>query len=400
MKRRVFLVGPQPPPVHGLAAMNATVLERLRTVGANPVVIDLSAKSLGSSWHTRAGRLPRVLIGLVRFALSPAAGGGILYLSVSGGPGQVYEILFLLLARLRGMRRFLHHHSYAYVDRLLPLTRILTAVAGHAATHIVLSKGMATGLQRHYPSVRSILVISNAALLPDSDVARAPRIRSRVGTIAFLGNISVEKGIFDVLDVADSLHARGHRVDVHLAGPFVDAPTERAVRERLERSPGVSYLGPRYGPEKVTFFEQIDVLLFPTRYANEAEPVTIHEALMSGVPVIAFGRGAIGELIAGEAGAVVDPGEDFTGAAVARIEQWLGTPEAMRTASEAARNRFLAIRGEATQRWTALLAELFGEAAGQGGPGEKESDRMPRETHGGGHAFPGATPGNRASGDG
>ncbi|MGK2925646.1 MAG: hypothetical protein ACSLE2_08485 [Lysobacterales bacterium] len=38
-------------------------------------------------------------------------------MSVSGGLRQVYELAFLLLARMRGMRLFLHDHSLEYLDR-------------------------------------------------------------------------------------------------------------------------------------------------------------------------------------------------------------------------------------------------------------------------------------------
>ena len=37
--------------------------------------------------------------------------------------------------------------------------------------------------------------------------------------------------------------------------------------------------------------------MFPTKYANEADPLVIHEALRSGVYVIASDRGAIAETL-------------------------------------------------------------------------------------------------------
>ena len=37
----------------------------------------------------------------------------------------------------------------------------------------------------------------------------------------------------------------------------------------------------------------IDLLIFPTRYTNETEGIINHEAMSRGVPVIAYGRGAI-----------------------------------------------------------------------------------------------------------
>ena len=71
-------------------------------------------------------------------------------MSVSGGVGQVYELAFLLLARLRGMRVFLHHHSFAYLDRPGMLTRALVRAAGDDAVHLTQSPEMANRLQLGY----------------------------------------------------------------------------------------------------------------------------------------------------------------------------------------------------------------------------------------------------------
>jgi len=49
----------------------------------------------------------------------------------------------------------------------------------------------------------------------------------------------------------------------------------------------------------------VDVLLFPTDYANEAEPLVIHEAIRSGAHVIACERGAIPDILSNGAGLVV-----------------------------------------------------------------------------------------------
>lgn len=355
------MVGAFPPPVHGMAAVNAGVRDAVRQAGVTATVINLAAPSLDRSIMARLGRLPRVLRGLGRLARQSALGGETLYMSVSGGLGQIYELAFLLLARLRGMRVFLHHHSFAYLDRPGMLTRALVRAAGEDAVHIVLSAGMAERLQRTYRAGR-VMPVSNAVFFIVGDTLTAAQ--KRLATIGFLSNISADKGVFEFLDLVAAAGNAGLPLRARLAGPFQDADTEQAVRERLRSLPQVEYVGPQYGAAKDAFYAGIDALVFPTRYVNEAEPVTIHEAMSRGIPVIAYGRGCIPEIIGAECGLVIDPAEPFVPAALAKLESWLADPEAFEAASRAAAARFARTYDENEARWRALLEDIVGAHPG------------------------------------
>ncbi|MGK2925644.1 MAG: glycosyltransferase family 4 protein [Lysobacterales bacterium] len=357
------MVGAFPPPVHGMAMVNAAVRDALQQAGVTPTVIDLAAPSLDRSLAVRLGRLPRVLRGLGRLAGQRALRDGTLYMSVSGGVGQVYELAFLLLARLRGMRVFLHHHSFAYLDRPGMLTRALVRAAGDDAVHIVLSVGMAERLQLGYRAIR-VVPVSNAVFFVMADTSVVAR--SRLATIGFLGNISAEKGAFEFLGLMAAARDVGLPLHAKLAGPFQDAATEQAVRERLGSLPQVEYVGPQYGAAKDAFYADIDALVFPTRYVNEAEPVTVHEAMSRGIPVIAYGRGCIPEIVGTDCGLVIDPAAPFVPAALAKLESWLADPAAFQAASQAAAARFARTYDESAARWRALLEDIVGAHPGGG----------------------------------
>jgi glycosyltransferase involved in cell wall biosynthesis len=356
--RPVFIVGPFPPPMHGMSVVNGAVYGQLERRGIPLVEIDIAAPSLDRSLGTRLARLPNALRGMLRFG-TRARRGDTLYMSISGGFGQLYEVMFLLLARLHGMRIFLHHHSYAYLDQRKALSGVLVSIAGSDATHIALSDGMAAKLRRTYHQAERIVAISNAVLLFE-EAGSSVTHHQALAKIGFLGNIGAEKGVFEFLAVAEKMEAIDKSVRAVLAGPFQDSKIERLVRERLTRLRSVDYAGPMFGPDKVAFFRDIDVLLFPTRYVNEAEPLTIHEAMMHGVPVIAYGRGAIGEIVSSVCGLVIDPSQDFVSHAVAQLQVWRESPQALRHASKAARDRFLEICGENKERWESVRAEMCG----------------------------------------
>ena len=155
-------------------------------------------------------------------------------------------------------------------------------------------------------------------------------LRKAVGTLGFISNIAREKGVFEFLDLMTAVDMAGLPLHARLAGPFQDADTEQAVRERLRSLPHVEYVGPQYGAAKDAFYAGIDALVFPTRYDNETERVTNHEAMSRGIPVIAYGRGCIPEIVGADCGLVIDPAEPFVPAALAKLESWLADPAAFR----------------------------------------------------------------------
>lgn len=353
----IVMVGAFPPPVHGMAAVNAAVLEQFRNAGAKPLVIDLAAPSLDRSIFARLSRLPKVFRGFGRLAGTCGLRGRALYMSISGGLGQIYEIAFLLLARSRGMRVFLHHHSFAYLDVPSRLTRWLVWSAGEHAVHITQSPKMAERLKDVYGAV-CVAPVSNTVFLVSDDTK--PRVRQHLETLGFLSNVAPEKGMLEFLDLCAAIRDNGLPLRARLAGPFQDDKTERAVRARLAVLQAVEYVGPKYGAEKDAFYSIIDVLVFPTRYRNETEGIVNHEAMSRGIPIVAYGRGCIPEIIGTDCGLVIDPAAPFVPAALAQIEAWASDPSAFEAASKAAAQRFAKTNAENSERWTDLLADIMG----------------------------------------
>lgn len=351
-----FMVGAFPPPVHGMATVNAAVRDAFQLTRTEPKIIDLAAPSLERSLKARLGKLPKVLRGLSRIGTASKLRGGTLYISVSGGFGQLYDIAFVVLARLRGMKLYLHHHSFAYLDMRSRLTGILIRTAGASAVHVSLCSGMADRLKTLYGVEQTVRLSNTVFLLSGQPVGS--QTRHSLQTMGFISNISAEKGVFEFLDLAAAIQCKGLPLRAKLAGPFQDSQTEIKVRARLANLPSVEYVGAKYGVDKDDFFAGIDALIFPTH--NEAEPLTLHEAMSRGIPVIAYGRGCIPEIVGPNCGLAVEPGEPFVPPALTQIEAWLADPPAFEAASKVAAERFAKTYAESEARWKDLLAEMIG----------------------------------------
>ena len=111
-KWRVTVVGPFPPPVHGAAEITRHLVELLeRSMEVERLTIAPGANLRGLSYHL--SRIARV----VTAVRAIVTGRGPVYISAAGGIGLSYNIIVAAFARLVSRPIFVHHHSFAYLDR-------------------------------------------------------------------------------------------------------------------------------------------------------------------------------------------------------------------------------------------------------------------------------------------
>lgn len=141
--------------------------------------------------------------------------------------------------------------------------------------------------------------------------------------VCFLGRFAPEKGPATAIEAA----ARAG-VPLRMAGsihPCDQAYAEAEVLPRLDR-PGVTWLGPVGMEQKVPLLCRARALLAPIDW-NEPFGLVLIEAMLSGCPVVAFGRGSVPELVDhGVTGFVAESPEEMAdlirpGGAVDRLER-------------------------------------------------------------------------------
>ena len=123
----------------------------------------------------------------------------------------------------------------------------------------------------------------------------APSGRLRV---AYLGTWMPSKGVDVLLEAFRDLDPSRAVLDVHgYAVPFDGVDSYEARLRDLATGASHIRLGQRYDPEAVPdLLAAADVLVVPSIW-YENSPLTIHEAFLSGVPVVASGHGGMKELV-------------------------------------------------------------------------------------------------------
>ena len=263
------------------------------------------------------------------------------------------EIIFLIVSRLCRCNIILHHHNFSYLsDTPTPLiSKVLVFCAGIKAKHIALCRIMALKLMKTFPAANNIIVISNAAFVPHQNIFLRPKKNAH--TLGYLGNIEGAKGIYEYLDVLDSLQASGSQFKGLIAGPFFDDEIKNKVITKLSSLKNVVYVGPVYGKNKENFFRNIDVLLYPTK--ADAEPLTILEALSYGVPVLSCEKGCISEIIDDSVGMVSLSDEDFVTQTLLVLNHWQQYPSEFFEKSVDAQYRFFQMKFDAKAALEQLL---------------------------------------------
>lgn len=326
---RVLLLGPLPPPVHGAAVVTQTMLRWLRDRGTEVTVVDASVDSHGiASFTSRSAaagyliaRLWHHLVCCLRLIRRPDA----LYIGGAGGSGLLFQLLPIAVARALGVPVVFHHHSSAYLNRHSRPMALICRLTGSRSTHLALSRSMADQLSAQYCSHAGgpqVVALSNAIFVaPVGPLPpRVPGGPIRLGHISVL---SLDKGLQEVVDTALALASEDVSFELHVAGAAADERSQETVDRLLAPLASdrrVTVHGPVYGEALREFYAGLDLLLFPSRYRNEAAPMVVLEAASYGVPTLAYPSGSLAELVHAEV--LLVPFGDFVPRAVQLAREW------------------------------------------------------------------------------
>ena len=325
-KYKLCIIGTFPPPVHGLSLINKAMKDEFIKVGIKPLVLDISSKSLNRSFFNIYFRFLKTLLTIFKFTFYITVNRiEYIYIGLSGGLGQIYDLFFITVGTLFNSKIFIHHHSFAYLNKISLLTKLIVNISKNSAVHIVLCETMRKKLFQYNKNI-NIEILSNAVFLKSSDIQKFDN-NGKFMTIGFLSNISFEKGIIEYFEVLRKLIKDGYQVKGIIAGSITNLKSKKYLEANLEELKEIHYIGKIGTKEKEDFLNNIDLLLMPTRYSSEAEPLVIHEAMSHGVAVIAWNRGCISNIIPKNTGVVIENDKQYISHALNQIIFWIKNPE-------------------------------------------------------------------------
>lgn len=362
---RILVVGPVPPPSHGVTVMTAAVLDVVRNARWRVVHVDTSDhRDIGNIGKLDLGNVILAFGHIGRFACTLlGARPDVVYVPLSQGvAGFLRDGVFLLLSRLSPASVVVHAHGAQYGEfyRRMPraVRRIMRLCLARVGSIIVLAEAQRCQFNGWASRRARVEVIPNGVRdeWPDGPPQRQP---SEGGTVLFLGNLLRQKGFLDVLDAIPMVLRSVPGARFMFAGePARDEATAAFVGAQV-REPGVGdaiTVAGVVGPSKRhSLLETADIFAFPPRW-DEGQPLVALEVMSAGLPLVVTSSGGLTETVRDGVDAIIVPKHDPEAIAAA-ITRLLKDPALRAAMGAAGRERYEA---EYTiDRWGSRMLEAF-----------------------------------------
>jgi glycosyltransferase involved in cell wall biosynthesis len=362
VKPRLIVIGPLPPPHHGVTVSTTLVLSN------EPLHDWFEVEHLDTSDHRSLDNIGRwelrnLLLGIgaaARFAARLRGRRGVVYLPVSEGtPGFLRDSVFVHAAALARWRVAIHFRSGGFRDFYASSNWLMRAwirlTLGQITAAAVLGEPLRKALDGLLPAERIAIAPNGTPDISRDGIPRDPE------TVLFLSNLRRRKGIVEAFEAALTVVSARPTARFLFVGSWEDRDLERELHARaVEAGDAIRFLPPVDGEAKRALLLSSSILLFPP-VEPEGHPRVVLEALAAGLPVVTTDRGAIPEtVIDGESGFVL-PQPDPEKLAD-RLLRLLGDPGLREQIGKSARSRYLAhFTQEAADRrladWLLSVAE-------------------------------------------
>lgn len=295
----------------GIASVIATYAEH--GLFARWSILMLDSHVVGTKWEKGMAFL-RALVHFIVLLFMRRI--GLLHLHTSAGPSFWRKSCFAYLAFLFGRPVILHVHSGQFVsfyeDQCGPWRqRLVRLMLERSARVIALSPTWQARYEEIAPGAHLVCIPNPVVAIHGG----ARPLRKRV--VLFLGKLSREKGIFDLIVAWRRVRESLPDARLVLAGDG-DLVAARNQAELMGISDSVVFPGWVSGAGKAALLEEACVCVLPSYF--EGLPMSLLEALGAGMPCVACAVGGIPDMLSdGVEGRLVEPG-DIPGLAAALVD--------------------------------------------------------------------------------
>lgn len=315
-KPSVILVGPLPPPIHGVTISTQRLL-------SSPLREKLDLRHLDTSDHRSMETVGAVDIRNVTLGL--ASYWDLLRLCLARRPDAVYvpisqtalgflrDSIYLLLPKLFGAAIVIHlrgGHFGRFYAGTNALMRWYIDLSMRCVERVIVLGEVFKPIFAAWIDDGHIDVVPNGTDLVIEGVAEKLRQPNRGPlTVTYLSNLVPTKGIEEFVRMALDLAATEPEVAFLVAGDWLQPNTtaERTVKGLLTGAGDrIRFLGEVRGVAKAALLARTDIYVLPTYYPFEGQPNAIVEAMAAGCAVVSTDHAAIPETVLdGETGIIV-----------------------------------------------------------------------------------------------
>jgi len=342
----LLIIGPTPPPFHGVAMAIRTLLDF--KLGESFEVSHLELADRRGIGHVNKPDWHDVVLFCRQWVR-------LLWLLIRRRPRIVYFVLsqstvgvlrdsfFVWPAVLFGAKIVAHLHGAGFQDwyacRWLPMRLYTRMLMRAVARAIVLGESLRNQFQG-LVAPEHIAVVPNGIDDYGVGCVGTPRLRRR-WQVLYLNTLNKMKGAVVLLEAIALVVQQRTDVEFVFAGPWSHDEHRREAEAYIAQQgigSSITFAGQVSGEQKTALLHGADLFVFPG-IQQEGQPLVVLEAMAAGLPILFTNRGCLRETLCdGESGIEVPIGD--AAALADRIHWLLSRPDEMKRLGANARLRF------------------------------------------------------------
>lgn len=231
------------------------------------------------------------------------------YVTPNASGGAFYkDFIVILLLKIMKQKIIIHYHNKGVATRQNKiLDNFLYRQFFKNLKVILLAEVLYEDIKK-YVSKKDVFFCPNG--IPEiNDTIICKKEKNTKPQILFLSNMIASKGVWDLVEACYLLKESGIDFKCHFVGKWNDI-TEKEFNIKIHQQKLDDYIvahGAKYGKDKIQFFQDADIFVFPTYYPNECFPIVLLEAMQQGLPCISTNEGGIPNIIdQGKTGFIIE----------------------------------------------------------------------------------------------
>lgn len=312
---KIILIGPLPPPPSGQAVSFAMLVRFIQNKYKTAKVLNIASKfqpSTSSSLQVVIRFFEYIGI-LLYFFYSILGGADRVYITISQSRlGFWRDFVFITASYILGIEVIVHLKGGNYkgfFENSSPIKQyFIRSTLSKVGTIIVLSERLRNMFNFDPRLSCKLKVVKNGFIEAQS----VPPVIVQPGTplqIIFLSNLIQSKGYLQLIDAVKLLIDAGKEVNLKLAGSFMPSiddskdlfynsvKSEKDLLDYIGPGYDISYVGVVEGKAKWELLKNAHVMVLPTSYIYEGQPVSIIEGIAYGLPIVATQYKAIPDMV-------------------------------------------------------------------------------------------------------
>jgi len=319
-KLRLLMSGYLPPPFSGIGTYYQNVLHSslAERVDLRFVITSAQTRKSSSTGRFSTSNLVSAFSDIWRFTRAVANHRPqICHIATAFGLSFVKHSVCVMVARLLGSRVISHPHcslSALYTGRSRRWQWYFRQMI-HLTQGVVALSREWLQLDAIVPGCKVYFLPNAIDLKPYQEIAqeRFARQDDQDGKLKalYLGHLGAAKGSGDLIEAAKRLVSEGMEVSFCLIGEELTPGELESLKEQTHvagLNGSLSLLPPVYGSEKLDYFRNVDIFVYPSY--SEGMPMAVLEAMACGLPVVATRVGGLpDQVVDGVNGILVEPGQ-------------------------------------------------------------------------------------------